>query len=68
MKAKITTVRIPELEEAPMRYRFWAEHEIEILKEYYGRSDVRKIAEYLDRTISGVQNKAHSLGLRRRKE
>jgi hypothetical protein len=68
MKAKITTVCIPELEEAPASYRFWTEHEIEILKEYYGRSDVRKIAEYLDRTIKGVQNKAHSLGVCRRKK
>ena len=68
MKAKMTTVCIPELEEAPTSYRFWTEHEIEILKEYYGRSDVRKIAEYLDRTISGVQMKARSLGLCGRKE
>lgn len=68
MKAKMTTVCIPELEEAPMSYRFWAEHEIEILNEYYGRADVRKIAEYLDRTISSVQNKARNLGLCRRKE
>jgi len=68
MKAKMTTVYIPELEEAPASYRFWTEHEIEILKEYYVRSDVRKIAEYLDRTINGVQKKARSLGLCRRKE
>lgn len=66
MKAKVTTVRIPELEEAPMGYRFWSEHEIAILTEYYGRADTRKIAEYLGRTVQSVHVKAGALGLCRR--
>jgi predicted Zn-dependent protease len=58
---------IPELEEIAKNdpgYRLWSDHEVRILRSYYGRIPTRKLAEYLNRTVGSVQIKARMLGFR----
>lgn len=59
--------KIPELEElvGTNPYRPWTGEEESVIRAYYGRVPTKRLAEYLDRTLSSVQNKAQRMGLRR---
>lgn len=63
MYLKEKVVFIPELEDCPPARRMWTVYEESVLEEYYGRTDSRKLAEFLDRSIRAVQNKASLMGL-----
>lgn len=59
-------IKIPELEEyVGMRDRMpWTGEEEAVLRSYYGRIPTSKLAEYLNRTLSSVQNKAQRMSLK----
>lgn len=56
---------VPELEKfvGESKYKMWTDHDERVLKAYYGKVHVRRLAEQLDRTIVSVQQKATRLGI-----
>jgi len=63
MRVKAIEITIPELEDSPPTRRMWTEREESVLRKYYGRTDTRKIADYLGRSTDAVHGKAQNLGL-----
>jgi len=67
----IQKIVIPEFEEyirkfGPNRYKIWSEQEELVLREYYGIVPTSVLAQYLDRSVKSVQNKAAALGINSR--
>ena len=64
---EVGVIIIPELEgelaDYHPRNRLWSEYDIAVLRNYYGRVPVEKIAGVLGRTPDSVRKKATSLGL-----
>jgi len=62
---------IPELEEAARHFtpknRDYTENEIATIKKYYGRVPTAKLAHYLKRSVTGIQQQAVRLGISRSK-
>ena len=64
---------IPELEEAPLpRYIPWSAKEEAILRKYYGRVPISRLAQYFDqhmpikRSRSAIASKAKRMGIANR--
>ncbi len=58
-------IKIPELEElvGMGRNRPWTGEEESVVRTYYGRVPTQRLASYLNRTLSSVQNKVQRMGL-----
>jgi hypothetical protein len=58
---------IPELEEAARIYtpkhRGYTDEELSVISEYYGRVPTIKLAGYLKRSVTGIQQQASRLGI-----
>jgi len=63
MRVKESVIFIPELEEASPKYRPWSAHDEEVLRKYYGKTDMIKLANHLNRTVQAIQCKASQLGI-----
>lgn len=61
------SITIPELEEAAMNFsprnKPWTEEDEAVMREYYGRVSVQKLADYLNRSRGSVTNKAQEMGI-----
>jgi hypothetical protein len=58
---------IPELEEAAENYKpklVWTETDLAVLKKYYGKVSTARLAAYLHRTGTSVQQKAVLMNLK----
>ena len=45
--------------------RFWKKEEDELLRKLYPDSDTNEIVKHFNRTLSGIHNRAYTLGLRK---
>lgn len=64
---KTRKIIVPELEEAARIYvpkqRDWTDEEKATVREYYGRVPIQKLAGYLKRSTTGIQQMAVRLGI-----
>ena len=60
---------IKELEAAPnAKYREWTEFDLDVIRKYYGKKDIRAIAKILNKSIGAVYRKASYIGVSYYKE